>query len=156
MKKAIKVFIILLLAPVLIYALLYLVCAVVPKLDSYDFPYRGETIESVELLYYPWADDHKNGEFMQFQTIRKLEPNEIPAFMDSIYELPTESPLGDPRRDFGPYIAVVTYQNGDAEYYGSWNIEIVEAGSEIWAVGQYCFSGDAFDKLFLEYAKAKP
>ena len=153
MKKAIKVLIILLLVPVLISALLCLVCAVVPKLDPYDFPYRGEPIESVELLYYPWADDNDNGEFMQFQTIRELGPNEIPAFMESIYALPTEAPLGDPPSGFGPYIAVVTYQNGDAEYYGSWNIEIVEAGTDVWAVGGHCFSGDAFEKLFLEYAE---
>ena len=156
MKKAIKVFIIILLAPVLIYTLICIVCAVVPKLDPYDFPYRGQPIESVELLYYPWADDPDSGEFMQFQTIRELDPSEIPVFMERIYNLPTESPLGDPRSNFGPYIAVVTYQNGDAEYYGCWNIEIVEVGSDIWAVGQYCFSGDAFDQLFLEYAETKP
>ena len=156
MKKAIKVLMILLLVPVLMYALLCLVCAVVPKLDPYDFPYRGEPIERVELLYYPWADDSNSGEFMQFQTIRELDLNEIPAFMERVYALPTEAPLGDPRSNFGPYIAVVTYQNGDAEYYGSWNIEIVEAGTDVWAVGSHCFSGDAFEKLFLEYAEVKP
>jgi len=152
MKTFVKVLIAMLLAPVVLYLLICLVCAVVPKLDPYDFPYKDEPIESIDLFYHPWADNYDNEEYLQFQFIRKLEPDEIPVFMTRLYELPTESPIGDPPSNYGPFIAVVSYENGDAEYYGSWNIEVVEAGTEAWAVGGHCFSGDAFDELFLEYA----
>ncbi|MBR2421767.1 MAG: hypothetical protein IKB09_05385 [Oscillospiraceae bacterium] len=152
MKTSVKVLIAILLAPVVLYLLICLVFAVVPQLDPYDFPYKDEPIESVELYYHPWADDHDNEEYLQFRFIRELEPEEVPVFMERLYELPTVSPVGSPPSNYGPYIAIVNYENGDAEYYGSWNIEVVEAGTQAWAVGGHCFFGDAFDELFLKYA----
>ena len=57
-----------------------------------------------------------------------------------------------PHRGWGVYIARVTYQNGDVEYLGSGHIEFVKSGEKPIAQGIYYFPGDAFDKLFLEYA----
>ena len=45
--------------------------------SAYPFPNRDEPIESVELLYYPFAVDMDNEEFMKFEVIRMLEKEEI-------------------------------------------------------------------------------
>ena len=137
--------------PILLYLLLYLLFWSIPQMDPYDFPYRNEPIESVELLYYPWYEDHDQ-EFMEFKIIRELAPEEIPMFMESLYGLKTVHVLGSPPSNYGAYIARVVYDNQDAEYFGSQHFEIVEAGTEAYAVGIYAFAGDNFEKLFLEYA----
>ena len=120
--------------------------------SPYPFPNRDKPIESVELLYYPFAVDMDNEEFMKFVLIRTLEKKEIPKFMERLYTLKTKEAFGSPPCDYGPYIARVNYENGDAEYFGTRHIELVEEGTEAFAVGIYYFSGDSFEKLFLEYA----
>lgn len=129
-----------------------LLCSCAQCSKSYPFPNRDEPIESVELLYYPFAVDVDNEEFMYFELIRKLEQEEISNFMEHLYALKTKQAFGSPPCDYGPYIARVNYENGDAEYFGTRHIELVEEGTEAFAVGIYYFSGDSFEKLFLEYA----
>lgn len=120
--------------------------------SAYPFPNRDEPIESVELLYYPFAVDMDNEEFMKFEVIRMLEKEEIPEFMESLYALKTKEAFGSPPCDYGPYIARVNYENGDSEYFGTRHFEMVEAGTQAFAVGIYYFPGDAFEELFFEYA----
>lgn len=129
-----------------------LLCSCTQSSKTYPFPNRDEPIESVELLYYPFAIDVDNEEFMNFELIRKLEQEEISEFMERLYAVKTKQAIGSPPCDYGPYIARVTYENGDSEYFGTRHIEMVEAGTEAFAVGIYYFHGDAFEKLFLEYA----
>ena len=128
-----------------------LLCSCAHSSKSYPFPNQDEPIESVELLYYPFAVDMDNEEFMKFELIRYLEQEEISEFMERLYALKTTQAFGSPPCDYGPYIARVNYENGDSEYFGSRHIEMVEAGTEAYAVGIYYFRGDAFEKLFLEY-----
>ena len=89
---------------------------------------------------------------MNFKLIRKLEQEEIHEFMERLYALKTKQAFGSPPCDYGPYIARANYVNGDSEYFGTRHIELVEEGTEAFAVGIYYFSGDSFEKLFLEYA----
>ena len=124
-------------------------CSVKP--NEYPFENRNESIASVELLYYPWIADERKP-FMEFQLIRTLTVDEIPEFMDKIYSLETKRVRPTPPSNYGLYIARVCYENGDTEYFGTRHIEIVKAGKEAYAVGYYVFTGDAFEKLFLEYA----
>ena len=123
-------------------------CSAYP--NEYVFENKNEPIESVELIYYPYARNMDKEDALL--SIRFLEAEEIPEFMEKIYSLETKRVWSAPPRDWGVYIARVTYQNGDVEYLGSMHIEFVESGAEPIAQGIYCFSGDAFDKVFLEYA----
>ena len=132
------------------FALLILVgCS--PRPTEYPFPNRNEPIESIELFYHPWYEDDTKP-FLEFQLIRTLEDDEIPGFMEAVYALDTKSGLLTPPSNYGTYFARVNYENGDAEYLGTAHIEFVECGDQAWAVGYYYFPGDAFDKLFYEYA----
>ena len=124
-------------------------CSIQPK--SYPFVNREEPIKSIELLYYPRATN-MDEEWMVFRLIRALEPEEIPTFMNALYELPTKRARPTPPSDYGAYIVRVTYENGDTEYFGSIHIEFVQSGSEPYAMGYYYFTGDAFEELFFEYA----
>lgn len=131
-------------------ALLFLVgCSSVPA--TYQFPNRNEPIESIELLYYPFFDD-ADEEFMSFEVVRILEPQETEVFMDKLYSLKTKKARFSILCDYGKYIARVNYENGDSEYFGTMHIELVENGSKAYAVGSYYFAGDSFENLFLEYA----
>lgn len=119
---------------------------------SYSFPNKNEPIESIELLYYPFALDIDNEEFMHFELIRQLDTQEIPTFIEQLFSLKTKEVFGSPARDYGQYIARVNYENGVTEYFGSRHIELVEANDQPCAVGIYYFPGDAFEQFFLEYA----
>lgn len=123
-------------------------CSVQP--NSYPFEHRNEPITSVELLYYPWIEDETKP-FMDFQLIRTLESEEVPVFMDALYALETKRARPTPPGNYGKYIARVSYENGDSEYFGTRHIEFVKSGEKAYAVGYYYFLGDAFEKLFLEY-----
>ena len=89
---------------------------------------------------------------MEFELIRFLDTDEISEFMEALYAMPTKRAKPTPNSDYGPYIARVTYENGDTEYYGSQHIEFVESGAKAYAVGYYYFVGDEFEHLFLTYA----
>ena len=131
---------------------LFLLCYFLAEPRSYPFVNKNVPIKSIELLYYPWAIDMAET-WMDFQQIRVLEQEEIPGFMNAIYGLQTKrAKPSPPLSNYGPYIARVTYKNGDVEYFGSRHIEFVENGQEAYAVGLYYFPGDTFEKLFLEYA----
>lgn len=119
--------------------------------DIYPFEHKNEPIASVELLYYPWVND-ADEEFMVFHTIRVLEPDEVEPFMNVLYDLPTKKAGPTPLSNYGAYIARVYYVNGDAEYFGSRHIELVESGTKAYAVGVYYFPGDVFEELYFEYA----
>lgn len=124
-------------------------CSRMPK--TYPFENKGESIETVELLYYPWYEDESKP-FMEFQTIRILSDSEISEFMNELYELETKKATPTPPANYGAFIARVNYKNGDTEYFGTMHIEFVSNGEEPFAVGYYYFPGDQFDKLFLKYA----
>lgn len=119
--------------------------------SSYPFPYKGENIVSIELLHNP-----KYGAYtgQKFELERILEPGEIDAFMNALYQLPTTYPAPAPR-NFGENIVRVTYENGDVEYFASWHIEVVKEGQSIKGSGSYCFSGEGFNELFNEYVNAR-
>jgi len=119
--------------------------------DVYEFANRDVTIEKIELLYYPASIDF-DAERNKFWFIRELEAEEIAVFMEQLYELPTKRARPTPLSDYGPYIARVSYINGDTEYFGSWHIELVEAGTNRFSVGVYYFPGDCFEELFFSYA----
>lgn len=119
--------------------------------NAYQFPNKYEAIDSIELLYYPGADDIEKPS-MEFTLIRELNAEEISEFMERIYSLKTKRERLAILMDYGPYIARVNYENGDTEYFTSRLIDYVENGKEPYAVGFYYFVGDAFDELFLEYA----
>lgn len=124
-------------------------CVTTPR--SYVYVNKDQPIESIELLYYPWAEDNDRT-FNEFVFIRELETEEISEFMARIYTLETKRVgLGPPRSNYGRYIARVNYQNGDTEYFASRHIYFAESGKQPMAVGEYYFTGDAFEKLFLEY-----
>ena len=124
-------------------------CSVKP--NEYPFEHQNEPIESVDLLYYPWiVDDRKP--FMEFQLIRTLAVEEIPEFMDKLCSLETKRVRPTPPSNYGQYIARVSYENGNTEYFGTRHIEFVKAGEEAYAVGYYKFTGDSFEELFLSYA----
>ena len=118
------------------------------KPREYQFPNKGRAIESIELLYNQDEGYTEN----PFTSIRMLETNEIELFMSELYTLQTYHPTPPPR-NFGPYIAIVTYEGGDREVFSSYHIEFVEYGNEICGVGGYHFEQDAFDELFMEYAE---
>lgn len=124
-------------------------CSIQP--NTYPFEHRNEPILSIELLYYPWIEDETKP-FMEFQLIRTLESEEILEFMDALCALETKRARPTPPGNYGLYIARVYYVNGDTEYFGTRHIEFVKAGEEAYAVGYYYFTGDAFEKLFFEYA----
>ena len=115
--------------------------------DTYTHPNKDQPIVSVELMYNSsWV---YTGE--EFKTVRTLNPQEIPLFMDELYALPTQKNITPPARDFGPNIVKVTYENGDIEFFASWHIEFVKSGEEIAGVGAYAFVGEGFDQLYDSY-----
>ena len=116
---------------------------------NYIFSNGIEQIESVELLY----NQNSGGEGTDrsnIHTIRALSSDEIRVFMEEIYRLKT-SIANPPPSGWGCYIAKVTYQNGDIEILGSYNIEYISAGSVPTGIGSYFFTGDAFEELFSSY-----
>ena len=117
---------------------------------DYPFKNKNESIESIELLYHPFAEKMEGKD--ELLSIRFLDAEEIPQFMDKVYALDTDRALSAPPTGWGVYIARVTYENGDTEYLGSLHIEFVESGKQPVSLGTYYFAGDAFDKVFLEYA----
>ena len=135
---------------VLAICLSFLLLACVPNREPYPFENRDEPIAGIELLYYPWIKN-ENEPFMEFVLIRELSAEEIPVFMEQLYALPSSFVHGSPLGNYGSYIARVSYENGDTEYFASRHIELVKAGEEPYAVGVYSFTGDSFDELFLEY-----
>ena len=119
---------------------------------AYSFPNKAEEIETIELLYYPWYKNSNRGEFGEFITVRVLESADIISFMEAIYSIPTDKAGYEPPSNYGEYIARVNYANGDTEYFGSEHIEFVKNGERAYAVGDYYFVGDSFNKLFFEYS----
>lgn len=124
-------------------------CSRMPK--TYPFENKDETIESIELLYYPWYED-KSKTFMEFETIRTLSDAEILKFMNELYSLETKKATPTPPGNYGAYIARVNYENGDSEYFGTMHIEFAANGEKAFAVGYYYFPGEQFDELFFKYA----
>lgn len=123
-------------------------CSAYP--EEYPFENKDEPIESIELIYHPYVKTLEGEDVLI--SVRFLNSNEIPVFMESVYSLQTKTARPTPPSGWGIYIARVTYENGDVEYLGSGHIEFVENGSEPFSIGRYYFPGDSFDKLFLQYA----
>lgn len=132
-------------------ALLLSGCAVKGLPETYQFPNKDRTIESIELFYNPYVAEGYTGK--AFTSIRILRPEEIVSFMDRIYSIQTAKCITPPRSNYGEYIAEVTYENGDIERFSSWHIELIEKGETSYGVGAYFFlNQEDFDNLFIEYA----
>ena len=138
-----------------ILVILLLMASCPSRPNEYPFPNRGEPIESVELLRYPFGDDSRRGGKFVFRSIRFLSEEEIPVFMEALYSLPTWCAKPTPNANYGEYIARVTYSNGDTEYFGSQHFELVKKGEEPIGVGTYYFPGETFEELFHKYAYMK-
>lgn len=120
------------------------------KPREYPFPNKGQPIERIELLYNPYADNGNIGGPMD--SICILESDSMGAFLSALYDMETDRCITPPPTGYGFYVARIVYQNGDVEMFGSRHIEFVEKGSEPAWIGEYYFTGDAFEELFFEYA----
>lgn len=121
------------------------------KPREYTFPNKNQPVNKIELLYNPFSEKGTGSRTMEL--ICTLEDESVDAFLEELYSLDTSRCTTPPPRNYGVYIARVVYQNGDVEMFGSRHIEFIEKGDTPKAIGEYYFSGDAFDKLFLEYAE---
>ena len=74
--------------------------------------------------------------------------------MEEIIVLDTVLKHSPPRRNYGFYVARVTYEDGDVELFGTKHIEYVESGNAQKGLGLHYFKGDAFERIFLEYCEA--
>jgi hypothetical protein len=124
-------------------------CSKLP--ETYQYPNPLEEIVHVELTQYQ-SEIPLNPKPEFFCLLKELDVQEIQSFMNEVYLLPTEK-VGTPppMLDYGDYIAVVTYKNGDIELLGTSNIQYTEAGKIPTGVGSYHFVGDSFEELFLKY-----
>ena len=122
-------------------------CEQVPS--TYQFPNRNEEIISIELLSN-YVEKTEDGVKYHFVVLQKLDKKEIPEFMDRVYQLETAR-FYPPLRNYGKYIARITYANGDIELYGTSHIELVEAGSTMSALGIYYFPDNGMEQLILEF-----
>lgn len=142
--------------------------------EEYVFPNQNESIESVELLFYPLAfkqqsstrsvtnsadnitasqrqEEYEN-ERLQFCLVRELEKDMIPCFMEQIYGLKMKEFFGDPPSDYGAYVVRIYYENGDVVYVGSWHLELVKAGDEPCGIGIHGVDKNQFEALFFSFA----
>lgn len=119
--------------------------------EHYEFRNIDQEIKSVELFYNHWAlNKEYNGPI--FESIRALDETEIPLFMKEVRSLETHKQHSPPMTDYGEYVAIATYENGDVEVFGNWHIEYVEKDAEFKFLGIYAFDEDFFDELFFKYA----
>ena len=132
-----------------ISALVLLLNGCTPPPETYPFA-ENQDIMCVELLYH--ASPQGTVMLNDFTLIRELEQEEIAPFMDAVRSLETEKCFSSPNRDFGNYVACVTYTDGSREVFGNYHIEFVENGETESGVGRYYFSGNAFVELFNDYA----
>lgn len=121
-----------------------------PMEPAYSFAHPMENIDSIELLINNNVDAFASDKDA-FVLIRKLDDSEVEAFMAEVYEMQTSYCISPPLRGYGQYIAKVTYSNGDVEMLGTEHIEYIRSGDEPTGVGAYYFTGDAIDKLILQY-----
>lgn len=118
----------------------------------YSFPNKGVEITSIELLSNQKSNSPgKDGRNMVL--LRTLTGDEIPAFMEQCYELPTGSNGTPPHTGYGSCVAKIYYANGDIEVFSSSIIELIPAGSEPLGWGPHVFSGKSFDEVFAQYTK---
>lgn len=120
------------------------------KPPTYQFPNQSVTIKSIELLHNMNPDGQGTDE-NNMVLLRTLNEEECAEYMAAIYSLPTESCGPPPPWGYGEYVTRITYENGDIEMYGPYNIELIEVGEEVWGVGDYYFPGDGYERLFAEY-----
>ena len=131
-----------------------LFCLVLPLSscsEPYPFPDQFIAVDRIELLYYPRGFSVYE-DVNEFHLIRELEPSEFNEFIHKIHALRTDRGGHPPRSDYGPFIARVTYRNGDVEYLGSYHIEHVRNGESPVGCGTYYFVAEYFEVLFFEYA----
>ena len=121
------------------------------KPSQYTFPNKNQSIEKIELLYHPHANNGNIGGPME--TICTLEDDSVDVFMEKLYGLETNMCITPPPRGYGFHVARVVYQNGDVEIFGSRHIEFVEKGSEPKWIGEYSFDKKEFEELFFQYAE---
>ena len=137
----------------IIYVVL-IVCFLVgctPAPSTYQYPNRNVDIMSVELLLNETELGSGIDEY-NMRLVRSLESDEISAFMNAIYELPTKTVGTPPPWGYGRYLAKVTYTNGDIEIFGILNIEFIPSGHSPTGIGDYYFPDDGFENLYMEYA----
>lgn len=119
--------------------------------NEYSFKSDNVSIVSVELLYNPYAHEGYTGK--PFELICVLDQASAESFVDEIRALKTKKQHSPPPSNYGDYIAKVTYDDGDEEWFGSRHIEYVEYGSVQFGVGTYYFDRTAFTEIFLKYCE---
>lgn len=118
---------------------------------SYPFPNRNISVMEIELLYYP-KGHISEAENMNFRLIRKLDPSEYNDFIKAVSSIPTGYAEENPLSDYGPFVARVTYHNGNVEYLGVRHIELVEKGDTPLGYSSHYFKGSSFPAIFFKYA----
>lgn len=136
----------------LVFAVIFLAgCSGELQISSiYSFAHPMEDIESIELLVNNNVDAFASDKGA-FILIRELDSGEIDSFMSAVYEMETSHCVSPPPRGYGRYVARITYSNGDVEMLGTEHIEFIQFGNEPTGVGAYYFTGDAIEKLILQY-----
>lgn len=119
------------------------------KTREYTFRNQAKQIERVELLYNPYANSIDVGGLME--NICTLDGESAVTFWEELYQLDTHYRT-TPGRNYGFYVAQVTYKNGDIEIFGSRHIEFIAKGESPNKVGGYAFKYDDFEELFCKYA----
>lgn len=126
---------------------------------SYPFPNKDTAIAQVELM----RNDNPRGfgtDEANFVLLKTLDSSEASSFMEAVYVPETKCRVGGPLHGYGPYFARVTYTNGDVEYLGCNNIELisenrrngVSSGNTQTGFGSYHFNWDEYLEVFFSYA----
>lgn len=121
---------------------------------TYSFPNRDVEIISIELLSNP-NHNTRGEDGLNMTLLRTLIGDEIPAFMEQCYDLPTSRMGTPPSTWYGPCVAKIYYVNGDIEIFSTYNIELIPAGSKPLGCGTHCFLNRTFDQVFAQYTEAE-
>ena len=127
--------------------------------NTYPFPNRDIEIKSIELIHNQNPEGYGILE-ENFCLLKELDASGIAAFMEDIYQLETKHRIGGPLWGYGEFFARIIYVNGDVEYLGSGNIELISenskagiaSGEDQSGFGSYYFVGDEFISIFLKHA----
>lgn len=116
----------------------------------YTFPNRDIAIEKIEMIH----NNNRGGEGTdesKFVVLKELTEAETILFMSEVYKLETKYFGPPPLWGYGPYIAKVTYENGDIEMLGSTNIVFIKQGTDPMGCGDYYFVAPEFENLFKQF-----
>lgn len=86
-------------------------------MKPYEFRQEFENIKTIEIATkaYGYSDPTA-----PMNTIKTLDPSEHQTMIDAILDIPGQR-ITPPGTGFGPYIIIISYDNGEKEYLGAWN-----------------------------------